>query len=111
MSNWLEITNQVWFYGQCYDNNELSVLLFNVSLCVSPGNVGLTALHAMSYGTPVISNDDFESQMPEYETIIPNKTGLLYKKGDFQDLCNKIEEWLSLNIERDVVRQNCYALL
>lgn len=107
----LELTNQVWFYGQCYDNNELSVLLFNVSLCVSPGNVGLTALHAMSYGTPVISNDDFESQMPEYETIIPNKTGLLYKKGDFHDFCNKIEEWLSLNIERDVVRQNCYDVI
>ena len=105
------LTKQVWFYGQCYDDNELSVLLYNSSLCVSPGNVGLTALHAMSYGTPVISNDDFESQMPEYEAIVPGKTGLLYKKGDFNDFCKKIEDWLSDKIERNVVRQNCYEVI
>lgn len=107
----LGLTKSVWFYGQCYDDNELSRLLYNVTLCVSPGNVGLTALHAMSYGTPVISNDDFETQMPEYETIVPGKTGLLYKKNDFPDYCDKIEEWLALGLQREVVRKNCYDVI
>lgn len=105
------LENRVWFYGPCYNDDELSSLLYNVDLCVSPGNVGLTALHAMTYGTPVISNNDFETQMPEYEIIVPGKTGLLYKKGDFEDFCDKIETWLSANIDRDEVRNNCYNMI
>lgn len=107
------LSDSVWFYGKCYDDNELSVLLYNADLCVSPGNVGLTALHAMSYGTPVLSNDDFETQMPEYETIIEGKTGSLYHKGDFEDFCNKIETWMANypDRNRNIVRENCYAVI
>ena len=105
------LEEQVWFYGLCYNDEELSSLLYNCDLCVSPGNVGLTALHAMSYGTPVVSNDDFETQMPEYETIVPGYTGDLYKKGSFTDFCNKIENWLSLKKDRELIRNNCYKIV
>lgn len=105
------LSENFYFYGACHSENVLSSLIYNVDLCVSPGNVGLTALHAMCYGTPVLSNDDFETQMPEYETIIEGKTGLLYKKGDFMDFCNKIEMWLNLDISREIIRQNCYDMI
>lgn len=105
------IEENVWFYGECYDNNKLNALIYNSDLCVSPGNVGLTALHAMMYGTPVLSHDDFETQMPEYETIVPGKTGTLYKRGNFEDFCLKLESWLAENHNRDMVRNNCYAMI
>ena len=105
------LENKIWFYGQCYEDEELSILLYNADLCVSPGNVGLTALHAMSYGTPVISNDDFETQMPEYEIIIKGKTGDLYKKDNFEDFCLKIENWINGNKDRDQIRMNCYNMI
>ncbi len=106
-----ELKERVWFYGECYDDEELSLLLYNADLCVSPGNVGLTALHAMSYGTPVLSHDDFESQMPEYETIVPGKTGELYKSGNFEDFCAKIELWLTKEVDRSIIRANCYDMI
>lgn len=106
-----ELSERVWFYGECYNEDELSYLLYNSDLCVSPGNVGLTALHAMSYGTPVLSHGDFETQMPEYEAIIPGKTGELYVKGNFEDFCQKIELWLSNNKSRKQIRQNCYDII
>ena len=105
------LSDKVWFYGECYNDDELSSLLYNVDLCVSPGNVCLTALHAMSYGTPVLSHGDFESQMPEYETIIPGKTGELYEKGNFEDFCAKIKSWLTLGQNRAVIRDNCYDMI
>lgn len=105
------LSDRVWFYGECYNDDELSSLLYNSDLCVSPGNVGLTALHSMSYGTPVLSHDDFETQMPEYETIISGKTGELYAKGNFDDFCQKIEMWLSKNKDRAQIRQNCYDVI
>ena len=105
------LKNDIWFYGSCYNDDELSLLIYNSELCVSPGNVGLTALHSMSYGTPVISNDDFETQMPEYETIIRGKTGDLYKKDNFDDLCNCIENWLTSKSNREEIRCNCYETI
>lgn len=105
------VADRIWFYGECYDDTKLNSLIYNSDLCVSPGNVGLTALHAMMYGTPVLSHDDFENQMPEYETIVPGETGMLYRHGSFEDFCLKIEEWLSCPIDREQVRSNCYRMI
>ena len=106
-----ELSDKTWFYGECYNEDELSSLLYNSDLCVSPGNVGLTALHAMTYGSPVLSHNDFESQMPEYETIVSGKTGELYEKGNFDDFCVKIESWLTSGIDRSSVRERCYEMI
>lgn len=101
--------DKIWFYGECYDENKNNELIYNADLCVSPGNVGLTAIHALQYGTPIISHDDFESQGPEYESIIPYKTGLTFTKGDWKDLGNKVEEWLRFaNGKRQEIREYCY---
>lgn len=105
------LQDRIWFYGECYDESKLNTLIYNADLCVSPGNVGLTALHAMMYGTPVLSHDDFETQMPEYETIIPCQTGMLYRHGSFDDFCMKIEEWLQQSSDREQIRQNCYEMI
>lgn len=105
------LDKEVWFYGECYDNNKLNTLLYNCDLCVSPGNVGLTALHSMMYGTPVLSHDDFETQMPEYETIVPGYTGMLYKHGSFDDFCAKITEWLGYGYDREMIRNNCFDMI
>ncbi len=107
----LDNPNEVWLYGDCYDENILNSLIYNADLCVSPGNVGLTALHSMMYGTPVLSHDDFEMQMPEYETIVPGKTGILYKRGSFEDFCNKIKDWLIEPKNRLEIRQNCFEMI
>ena len=55
----LNLQDQIWFYGACYDESKLGELIFNADLCVSPGNVGLTAVHSMGYGTPVITHNNF----------------------------------------------------
>lgn len=108
----LSLSNRVWFYGECYDEERNCELLYNADLCLSPGNVGLTALHAMQYGTPVISQDDFESQMPEYETIVPYKTGLLFRKNDYEDCALKIKKWLDFAMgKRERIRQYCYDMI
>ena len=111
LSRKLDVEDKVWFYGKCYEEKKLSRLIYNADLCVSPGNVGLTALHAMEYGTPVITHDDFESQMPEYETIIEGKTGALYEYGNFGDLKLKIWTWLKEQRNRDVVREECFKMI
>ncbi len=108
LSESLGIKDQVWFYGPCYDEVILGQLIYNADLCVSPGNVGLTAMHSMVFGTPVLTHDNFSYQMPEFEAIIPGKTGSFYKYGDIISLSDSIYDWLSANCgRRDAVRDNC----
>ena len=92
----LNIQDKVWFYGPSYNEKEIGNLLFNAKVCVSPGPVGLTAIHAATFGLPIISNNDFQNQMPEYEVIKDGVSGNFYKAGDFEDLCNRIKYWISL---------------
>ncbi len=112
LSEEFAISDNTWFYGECYDDGVNSKLIYNADLCISPGNVGLTAMNSMRFGTPVMSHNDFDSQMPEYEAILNGETGCLFKKGDFNDFCSKIINWLrKYSDKREIVRQNCYAMI
>ena len=57
---------KTWFYGACYDDVQTAQLIYDADICVSPGNVGLTAMHVMSFGTPVITHSNFVNQMPPF---------------------------------------------
>ncbi len=104
------LENNIWFYGACYDDTKNAELIYNADLCVSPGNVGLTAMHTLVFGTPVITHDDFKWQMPEFEAIIAGKTGDFYKKGDIDSLTDTIQNWLlSKRAIRSEVRNNCFS--
>ncbi|MBD1431818.1 glycosyltransferase [Sphingobacterium sp. DN00404] len=101
----LGIKNHVYFYGACYEEEVIAEIYFNSACCVSPGNVGLTGIHAMTYGCPVISHNNFSEQMPEFEIIVNGVTGFFYQQGDVSDLAKKIENILSGN--RSVFQTNC----
>lgn len=104
-----DVSKQIWFYGLTYDEKELSNLLYNADLCVAPGNIGLTAMHAMVYGCPCISHNDFTRQMPEFEAIKEGVTGSFFQYGDTDNLASCINNWFSLHInDREVIRKNCY---
>ena len=105
----LEVKEQVWFYGACYDERQNAELVYNADLCVAPGNIGLTAMHTMMFGCPAITHGDFKWQMPEFEAIHPHTTGCFFKRDDVTDLAEKISMWFTVNKgERDAVRQACY---
>ena len=103
------ISDQVWFYGPCYDERANSELIYNADLCVAPGNVGLTAIHTMMFGTPVITHNSFEWQMPEFEAIKEGVSGAFFKRDNVQSLVESIQLWFkSRHNKRDIVRCACY---
>ena len=104
-----QLQDQVWFYGACYDEKINAELVFNADLCVAPGNVGLTAMHTLMFGCPVITHNDFRYQMPEFEAISPYHTGLFFERGNQQSLNKTIEDWFRENGKcRNKVQQLCY---
>lgn len=105
-----DLTSQFWFYGSCYDDAQNAQLIYDADLCVAPGNVGLTAMHTMVFGTPVLTHNCFPMQMPEFEAIIQGKTGAFFLYDDIKSLADEIEVWTDNSTgRREQIRQNCYA--
>jgi len=104
----LGLNNQVWFYGECYDENKLAELIYNGDLCVAPGNVGLTAMHTLMFGSPVITHNKFAYQMPEFESIHANITGDFFEQDDIDSLSDTIIKWFKNHTDREMTRSACY---
>lgn len=108
LSEELGVADRVAWLGACYNEERNGHLLYNADICVSPGNVGLTAIHSLAYGTPVITSNDSLRQMPEYEAIAySTKCGALFQAGDAADLASTIRKWLEQGMEREEIRQTC----
>lgn len=103
------IEKQVWFYGACYDEQINANLVYNADLCVSPGKIGLTAIHVLMFGCPAITCDDFTVPAPEFEAISEGKTGAFFKADNSESLAETISLWFRTHQDdRDHVRQACY---
>lgn len=97
----------VHFFGACYDERTLSQLLYRSTVTVSPGKVGLTAMHSLMYGTPVVTHDNDDEQMPEVEAVREGITGARFKQNDPNSLAAVISRWLGSDVDRELVRSQC----
>jgi len=106
------LQDYIVFYGETYNETELAPLIALSDVCVSPGEVGLTAIHSLTYGTPIITHDNPYEQGPEFEIITPGCTGMFFEYGKVESLVNVITEWLRNNSsKREQVRSNCYEIV
>lgn len=101
----------VYFYGACYDEEQLAELIMCANVAVSPGQVGLTAMHALAYGVPVITHGDLDHQMPECEAILPGATGDVFQRGDRKALANVLKKWVLRPWPDPQTRLKCMAVI
>lgn len=108
----LGLSANIVFKGAIYDEATNAELLMHSDLCVTPGEVGLTAIHSLAYGTPTISHDNLNIQMPEVESIRPGFNGDLFKHNDVASLAESIEKWLTLNpVKTAAIMSDCYQVI
>lgn len=108
----LGLTDRVWFYGETYDEHIIGTLLYHSDVCVSPGNVGLTAMHALMFGTPVVTHDNLNRQMPECEAIAQGVNGGFFAEGNVTALADAIRPWVGLSAaRRKEVREACHRVM
>lgn len=107
----IELNNSVKFVGQLYNETLIAEYLFNADLCVSPGNVGLTAMHSLMFGTPVITHDNFPYQMPEFEAIEKGFTGDFFEYNNVISLVDIIKKWFLIKNNRDEIRNKCFQII
>lgn len=102
----------IWFFGSCYDEQTIAEFLYNADICVAPGNVGLTAIHSLTYGTPVITHNCYCRQMPEFEVIKDGFTGAFFEYENCSSLGKSISDWIIFSKgKREEIRRNCYGII
>ena len=80
-------------------------------VCVMPGRIGLTAIHALSNGVPVISHSNFDHQMPESEVILDGVTGYFFTMNDFASLVDKLLLVARGECSRNVSKFDCFRVV
>ncbi|HTM78640.1 MAG TPA: glycosyltransferase, partial [Devosia sp.] len=99
------------FHGAVYDEAKLARMFAASDLTVSPGKVGLTAIHSLSYGVPVITHGDLDAQMPEVEAIEPGITGDFFERNNVDSLAAAIEDWFVVGRDPASVRAACHKVI
>lgn len=102
------------FLGECYDEETIGPIVMSSVATVSPGKVGLTAIHSLAYGTPVITHSDMDAQRPEVEAVREGETGFLFRRDDVQDLARKIRHMVDIYrtpVEMTRMRRQCISVI
>jgi glycosyltransferase involved in cell wall biosynthesis len=107
----LEIDRIVHFCGAHYDEQYLGLTLSASDLCIVPSGAGLSVIHAMAFGTPVIIHDQVDQHFPEWEAVQEGITGFFYKNEDVHDLSLKIEKALFPISCKAQMSQACQSII
>ena len=99
------------FVGSEYDEKRLAAYFMAANVTVSPGKVGLLAMHSLAYGTPVITHDEPDLQMPESEAITPGVTGSEFVHGSVESLANAIGAWTRLRRHPGDINTACLEVI
>lgn len=90
----LGINQRITWVGALYEEAKLAPWFLSASYFVYPGSIGLSLLHAFSYGLPVITHNRVQNHMPEFEAFKPDVNGVTYQEGSVEDLSAKLAEAL-----------------
>lgn len=82
MAEELGVQRTIRFVGAVYNETAVAPWFLSADLFCYPTNVGLSLIHAMSYGLPVITGDREGAQNPEIEALRNGVNGLVFKDGD-----------------------------
>lgn len=102
---------QVDFLGAIYQDAALATFFSQIVALVSPGKVGLAAMHALAHGRPVITHDDLDWQMPEAEAIVPGVNGAFFQRGDSTSLASAMQIVVDLVRRGSITPQKCCDII
>lgn len=107
----LGLTRLVHFLGASYDESRLGLVISASDLAVIPSAAGLSVMHALSYGTPVLLHDKVEQHGPEWEAVKDGETGWFYRNNDLSDFAEKIIDALFPTPHKPLMAQSCRSTI
>jgi glycosyltransferase involved in cell wall biosynthesis len=107
----LSIQDIVIFKGAIYEECELAPWFMSAEVLVHPFALGLTLMHSLGYGIPVITHSDWKTHGPEFSIFKENITGFTYQKNDLKDFRNLLINVLKNNVIDENMRRQCKKIV
>jgi len=93
----LGINSNIKWVGAVYDQVKLAPWFLSSVALIHPGAIGLSLLHAMGYGLPVITHNNYNQQMPEISALKNGVNGLLFDYRKNESLIAAVQKLLEDN--------------
>lgn len=97
----LGLSQSMRWMGALYDQVDLAPWFLSARALVYPGPIGLSLMHALNYGLPVITHNNHANHKPEIAAFEHGVNGLQFTEGDVEDLAAKVAAILSAPSLRD----------
>jgi len=88
------ILPRIEFTGEITSDELLAPYFSQSILSVSPGSVGLSAIHSLAYGVPMLVADD-EPHGPEVELLIGGRNCEFFAASDSNNLAHKLKNLMA----------------
>jgi glycosyltransferase involved in cell wall biosynthesis len=90
MADRLGVSAHVRWVGEQYEDSRNAPWFLSALCFVYPGPIGLSLLHAMGYGLPVVTHGDRRRHNPEITALRHGWNGLEFIDGDVDDLAQQV---------------------
>ena len=107
----LAVNNLIHFVGELYEERDVGLALSASDLAVIPSGAGLSVMHALAYGTPVLLHDRPDQHFPEWEAVVEGVTGFFYRCNDVKDMADKIARALFPSPRKTAMAPACRELI
>lgn len=105
----LKVQGVVHWCGAIYEGERLALWFLGASAFVFPGTIGLSLLHALAYGLPVVTHGDPAFHGPEFAALQDGWNGLVFRRGEPGDLAAKLQQVLRDDVLRREMQTNALA--
>lgn len=107
----LNVSEYIRLPGPSHSEPELAKAFQASDLCVIPSGAGLSVMHALAYGTPVVTHRDFRHQFPEVEALVEGQTGFFFPKDDCDGLVDTLKRGLYPVSAKSALSENCLRVI
>lgn len=96
----LKVAEKIRWLGRIHEQSLLAPWFLSAQAFVYPGAVGLSIVHAMAYGLPVIVNKNIQGHGPEYVLFEDRENGLGFEEEGIESLAGQVNSLLAIPLEK-----------
>lgn len=99
-ARFLKIDNRITWHGAITNEKKLAPIINKCKVFVYPGAVGLSLIHAFSYGLPSIIHSNRKKQMPESDSFRELENGISFIDENPSSLSDAVNYMLSADLNK-----------
>ena len=92
------VLESIIFTGAIYDECKIAPWMISADIFCYSNNIGLSIIHAFSYGLPVVVSDNKLQHGPEVDALSHEYNGLFFEDGNLDDMVN---QWIRLSEDNE----------